>query len=112
MGTEDFLSPQHATPAKPGDEGKVEQGVKDSKSLSLPALRPSGAGTPVLERVDPQSRRESSLDILVSRREGLWGVGGAGNLLKEDPSWFLPYLASAGLWMSVRTSVSPCVILR
>uniref|UniRef100_A0A0G2K8X8 Pleckstrin homology and RhoGEF domain containing G5 n=1 Tax=Rattus norvegicus TaxID=10116 RepID=A0A0G2K8X8_RAT len=54
--------------AKPGDEGKVEQGVKDSKSLSLPALRPSGAGTPVLERVDPQSRRESSLDILAPGR--------------------------------------------
>lgn len=102
MSTEDFLSSQNATPAKPGDESKVEQGVKDSKSLSLPALRPSGAGTPVLERVDPQSRRESSLDILVSRREGLWSVGRvgrAGNLLKEDPSWFLPYLASAGLWL-------------
>nr|XP_035920448.1 pleckstrin homology domain-containing family G member 5 isoform X7 [Halichoerus grypus] len=50
--------------AKPGDEGKVEQGVKDSKSLSLPILRPARAGTPSLERVDPQSRRES-LDILL-----------------------------------------------
>ncbi|EPQ12748.1 Pleckstrin like proteiny domain-containing family G member 5 [Myotis brandtii] len=29
--------------AKPGDEGKVEQGVKDSKSLSLPILQPAGA---------------------------------------------------------------------
>ncbi|CAD7689345.1 unnamed protein product [Nyctereutes procyonoides] len=53
--------------AKPGDEGKVEQGVKDSKSLSLPILRPARAGTPSLERVDPQSRRES-LDILAPGR--------------------------------------------
>lgn len=61
---------QHATLAKPGDEGKVEQGVKDSKSLSLPVLRP-----PLPERIDPQSRRESSLDILVSRRDCacVWG---------------------------------------
>lgn len=91
MGTEDFLSPQHATPAKPGDEGKVEQGVKDSKSLSLPALRPSGAGTPVLERVDPQSRRESSLDILVSRRKGLWGMG-VGYGWGREPSQGRPIL--------------------
>jgi len=61
--------------AKPGDEGKVEQGVKDSKSLSLPILRPARAGTPSLERVDPQSRRES-LDILVRRCQD-WGWGGA-----------------------------------
>ncbi|XP_022370025.1 pleckstrin homology domain-containing family G member 5 isoform X2 [Enhydra lutris kenyoni] len=53
--------------AKPGDEGKVEQGVKDSKSLSLPILRPARAGTPSLERADPQSRRES-LDILAPGR--------------------------------------------
>lgn len=46
--------------AKPGDEGKVEQSVKDPKSLSLPLLRPAaGAGPPVLERVDPQSCREN-----------------------------------------------------
>ncbi|XP_026916376.2 pleckstrin homology domain-containing family G member 5 isoform X6 [Acinonyx jubatus] len=53
--------------AKPGDEGKVEQGVKDSKSLSLPILRPARAGPPSLERVEPQSRRES-LDILAPGR--------------------------------------------
>lgn len=76
--------PQHATLAKPGDEGKVEQGVKDSKSLSLPALRPSGAGPPVSERVDPQSRRESSLDILVSRGP-CWGAGKAGASSRETP---------------------------
>lgn len=52
----------------------MEQGVKDSKSLSLPILRQAGAGPPAQERVDPQSRRES-LDILVRRgqREGHLG---------------------------------------
>ncbi|XP_077007591.1 pleckstrin homology domain-containing family G member 5 isoform X2 [Tamandua tetradactyla] len=52
--------------AKPGNEGKVEQGVKDSKSLSLPILRPAGAGPPGLERGDPQ--RRESLDILAPGR--------------------------------------------
>lgn len=69
LGVEDLSLPPNAAPAKPGDEGKVEQGVKDSKSLSLPILRPAGAGPPGLERTDPQSRRES-LDILVRRRLG------------------------------------------
>ena len=46
--------------------------MKDSKSLSLPILRPAGAGPPTQERVDPQSRRES-LDILV--RRGCVGAG-------------------------------------
>ncbi|MXQ81828.1 hypothetical protein E5288_WYG004864 [Bos mutus] len=62
--------------AKPGDEGKVEQGVKDSKSLSLPILRQAGAGPPAQERVDLQSRRES-LDILV-RRGCVRARGGEG----------------------------------
>lgn len=76
--------------AKPGDEGKVEQGVKDSKSLSLPALRPSGAGTPVLERVDPQSRRESSLDILAPgrRRKNMSEFLGDTSIPgQESPMW-------------------------
>lgn len=66
LGFEDLYLSPHASPAKPGDEGKVEQGVKDSKSLSLPILRQAGAGPPAQERVDLQSRRES-LDILVRR---------------------------------------------
>lgn len=69
-GVEELSLPPNTTPAKPGDEGKVEQGVKESKSLSLPVLRPAGTGPPALERVDPQSRRES-LDILVRRRGGV-----------------------------------------
>ena len=76
------MSP-NVTSAKPGDEGKVEQGVKDSKSLSLPILRPAGAGAPALERVDPQSRRES-LDILV--RRGCVRPGGG-----QGPQWGVPW---------------------
>lgn len=95
--------------AKPGDEGKVEQGVKDSKSLSLPILRPAGAGPPVSERVDSQSRRENSLDILVSRRACRDGCR-AGNLLRKSHVG----LSSASLlgshfckvWLAVRTGVS------
>lgn len=58
-------------PAKPGDEGAVDQGVKDPKSLSLPILRPAGVAPPG-ERGDPQFRRES-LDILVRREKSLKG---------------------------------------
>lgn len=72
----------NAAPAKPGDEGKVEQGVKDSKSLSLPILRPARAGTPSLERVDPQSRRES-LDILVRHCVRT----GGGERLRGEVTW-------------------------
>uniref|UniRef100_A0A2R9BH54 Pleckstrin homology and RhoGEF domain containing G5 n=1 Tax=Pan paniscus TaxID=9597 RepID=A0A2R9BH54_PANPA len=73
-------------PAKPGDEGKVEQGVKDSKSLSLPILRPAGTGPPALERVDPQSRRES-LDILAPgrRRKNMSEFLGEASIPGQEP---------------------------
>ncbi|XP_023371018.1 pleckstrin homology domain-containing family G member 5 isoform X2 [Otolemur garnettii] len=72
--------------AKPGDEGKVEQGVKDSKSLSLPILRPAGPGPPVLERVDPQSRWES-LDILAPsrRRKNMSEFLGEASIPGQEP---------------------------
>lgn len=60
----------------------MEQGVKDSKSLSLPILRPARAGTPSLERVDPQSRRES-LDVLVRRCVRT----GGGERLRGEVTW-------------------------
>ncbi|XP_021055724.1 pleckstrin homology domain-containing family G member 5 isoform X6 [Mus pahari] len=88
--------------AKPGDEGKVEQGVKDSKSLSLPALRPSGAGPPVSERVNPQSRRESSLDILAPgrRRKNMSEFLGEASIPGQEPpapsSCSLPVGSSGG----------------
>ncbi|CAH7447272.1 pleckstrin homology domain-containing family G member 5 [Phodopus roborovskii] len=74
--------------AKPGDEGKVEQGVKDSKSLSLPILRPTtAAGPPVSERVDPQSRRENSLDILAPgrRRKNMSEFLGETSIPGQEP---------------------------
>uniref|UniRef100_A0A2K6JTS8 Pleckstrin homology and RhoGEF domain containing G5 n=1 Tax=Rhinopithecus bieti TaxID=61621 RepID=A0A2K6JTS8_RHIBE len=72
--------------AKPGDEGKVEQGVKDSKSLSLPILRPAGTGPPALERADPQSRRES-LDILAPgrRRKNMSEFLGEASIPGQEP---------------------------
>lgn len=76
--------PPDAAPAKPGDEGKAEQGVKDCKSLSLPILRPAGAGAPAPDRVDPQNRRES-LDILV-RRRAVSGLG-TGPGLRGEARW-------------------------
>ncbi|KAM9687131.1 pleckstrin homology domain-containing family G member 5 isoform 2-T2 [Trichechus inunguis] len=87
--------------AKPGDEGKVEQGVKDSKSLSLPILRPAGAGAPTLEREDPQSRRES-LDILAPgrRRKNMSEFLGEVSIPGQEPptssSCSLPSGSSGG----------------
>ncbi|XP_036020056.1 pleckstrin homology domain-containing family G member 5 isoform X3 [Mus musculus] len=96
--------------AKPGDEGKVEQGVKDSKSLSLPALRPSGAGPPVSERVDPQSRRESSLDILAPgrRRKNMSEFLGEAGIPGHEPpapsSCSLPVGSSGGTSSGINES--------
>ncbi|XP_015446905.1 pleckstrin homology domain-containing family G member 5 isoform X2 [Pteropus alecto] len=72
--------------AKPGDEGKAEQGVKDCKSLSLPILRPAGAGAPALERVDPPNRRES-LDILAPgrRRKNMSEFLGETSIPGQEP---------------------------
>nr|XP_051712858.1 pleckstrin homology domain-containing family G member 5 isoform X7 [Oryctolagus cuniculus] len=72
--------------AKPGDEGKVEQGMKDPKSLSLPTLRPAGAGPPARDRVDPQSRRES-VDILAPgrRRKNMSEFLGEASVPGQEP---------------------------
>uniref|UniRef100_A0ACB8EDU9 Pleckstrin y domain-containing G member 5 n=1 Tax=Sphaerodactylus townsendi TaxID=933632 RepID=A0ACB8EDU9_9SAUR len=56
--------------AKPGDELKVEQAVKDFKSLSLPIMHPSATGpsfpcTPSLDRLEHLPLRRESADILV-----------------------------------------------
>lgn len=77
----------------------MEQGVKDSKSLSLPILRPAGAGPPTQERVDPQSRRES-LDILVRRgcvRPGD-GEGPGGGHLGASLLPLGALLSASGKW--------------
>ncbi|CAM2104598.1 unnamed protein product [Caretta caretta] len=60
--------------AKPGDELKVEQAVKDFKSLSLPIMRSSGSAstflfTPAGERLDQPPFRRESVDILAPGRK-------------------------------------------
>lgn len=58
--------------ARPGDELKVEQSVKDLRSLSLPNMKPSVGGslyilTPASEKAEHGSlSRRESVDILVS----------------------------------------------
>ncbi|CAB1336619.1 unnamed protein product [Coregonus sp. 'balchen'] len=60
--------------ARPGDELKVEQGVKDLRSLSLPNMKPSLVDqgpyilTPGSETVEHSSlgRKEGNVDLLVS----------------------------------------------
>lgn len=59
--------------ARPGDELKVEQGVKDLRSLSLPNMKQCGGQsayilTPATDRPEHGSlgRRDSSVDLLVS----------------------------------------------
>ena len=60
--------------ARPGDELKVEQGVKDLRSLSLPNMKPSGSQSPYIltpgsERVEHGSLgRRENVDLLVSPR--------------------------------------------
>ncbi|XP_061152532.1 pleckstrin homology domain-containing family G member 5 isoform X1 [Syngnathus typhle] len=61
--------------ARPGDELKVEQGVKDMRSLSLPNMKPAGSQTPYIltpanERVEHGSlgRREGADPLGQSRR--------------------------------------------
>ncbi|XP_041701598.1 pleckstrin homology domain-containing family G member 5 isoform X2 [Coregonus clupeaformis] len=62
--------------ARPGDELKVQQGVKDLRSLSLPNMKPSSGGqspyilTPGSERVEHGSlgRKESNVDLLGQAR--------------------------------------------
>ncbi|XP_069096116.1 pleckstrin homology domain-containing family G member 5 isoform X1 [Pleurodeles waltl] len=59
--------------AKPGDELKVEQAVKDFRSLSLPIMRTSGSSSPfifnpALDRPESTSLRRESIDILAPGR--------------------------------------------
>uniref|UniRef100_A0A8D2J602 Pleckstrin homology and RhoGEF domain containing G5 n=1 Tax=Varanus komodoensis TaxID=61221 RepID=A0A8D2J602_VARKO len=60
--------------AKPGDELKVEQAVKDFRSLSLPILHPTGVSTsfpctPSLDRLEQLPLRRESADILAPARQ-------------------------------------------
>uniref|UniRef100_A0A8C7ZGM0 Pleckstrin homology domain containing, family G (with RhoGef domain) member 5b n=1 Tax=Oryzias sinensis TaxID=183150 RepID=A0A8C7ZGM0_9TELE len=58
--------------AKPGDELKVEQGVKDMKSLSLPIMKPSGSPSPyILTPVGESLALRESLDLLARQRKNM-----------------------------------------
>uniref|UniRef100_A0A673HI44 Pleckstrin homology domain-containing family G member 5-like n=1 Tax=Sinocyclocheilus rhinocerous TaxID=307959 RepID=A0A673HI44_9TELE len=76
--------------ARPGDELKVEQSVKDLRSLSLPNMKPSGGGsvyilTPGSERAEHGSlpRREGA-DILARRRKNMTEFLGDANIPSPD----------------------------
>ncbi|XP_063799479.1 pleckstrin homology domain-containing family G member 5 isoform X3 [Pseudophryne corroboree] len=79
--------------AKPGDELKVEQAVKDFRSLSLPIMRNTGAASTYIfsspnDRPDqPPFRRESS-DILAPgrRRKNMTEFLGDASIPVQDPS--------------------------
>uniref|UniRef100_A0AAQ6ISG0 Pleckstrin homology domain containing, family G (with RhoGef domain) member 5b n=1 Tax=Anabas testudineus TaxID=64144 RepID=A0AAQ6ISG0_ANATE len=76
--------------ARPGDELKVEQGVKDLRSLSLPNMKPSGSQspyivTPVSERMEHGSLgRRESIDLLARRRKNMTEFLGETNIPTPD----------------------------
>ncbi|XP_077168875.1 pleckstrin homology domain-containing family G member 5 isoform X3 [Paroedura picta] len=78
--------------AKPGDELKVEQAVKDFKSLSLPIMHPSGMGasfpcTPSLDRLEHLPLRRESADILAPgrQRKNMNEFLGDASIPNQDP---------------------------
>ncbi|KAM4651696.1 pleckstrin homology domain-containing family G member 5 isoform 2-T2 [Discoglossus pictus] len=77
--------------AKPGDELKVEQAVKDFRSLSLPIMRNTGATSayifnPAAERSDQPPFRRESTDILAPgrRRKNMNEFLGDANIPMQD----------------------------
>uniref|UniRef100_A0A8D3BBC3 Pleckstrin homology and RhoGEF domain containing G5 n=1 Tax=Scophthalmus maximus TaxID=52904 RepID=A0A8D3BBC3_SCOMX len=76
--------------ARPGDELKVEQGVKDMKSLSLPNMKPSGGQSPYIltpgsERAEHGSLgRKESVDLLARRRKNMTEFLGETNIPTPD----------------------------
>ncbi|XP_056129554.1 pleckstrin homology domain-containing family G member 5 isoform X1 [Lampris incognitus] len=78
--------------ARPGDELKVEQGVKDLRSLSLPNMKPSGGQSPYIltpgsERVEHGSLgRRESIDLLgqARRRKNMTEFLGETNIPTPD----------------------------
>ncbi|KAM6925579.1 pleckstrin homology domain-containing family G member 5 [Xenentodon cancila] len=78
--------------AKPGDEMKVEQGVKDLRSLSLPNMKPAGSQSPYIlapgtEKVAHESLgRRESIDLLgqARRRKNITEFLGETNIPTPD----------------------------
>ncbi|KAM4704086.1 pleckstrin homology domain-containing family G member 5 [Rhinophrynus dorsalis] len=78
--------------AKPGDELKVEQAVKDFRSLSLPIMRNTGATSafifnPAMDRPDQQPFKRESSDILAPgrRRKNMNEFLGDASIPVQDP---------------------------
>uniref|UniRef100_A0A8C5MKX1 Pleckstrin homology and RhoGEF domain containing G5 n=1 Tax=Leptobrachium leishanense TaxID=445787 RepID=A0A8C5MKX1_9ANUR len=79
--------------AKPGDELKVEQAVKDFRSLSLPIMRNTGATsayifTPPTERSDQNAPKKDNPDILAPgrRRKNMNEFLGDATIPMQDSS--------------------------
>uniref|UniRef100_A0A3P8RN44 Pleckstrin homology domain containing, family G (with RhoGef domain) member 5b n=1 Tax=Amphiprion percula TaxID=161767 RepID=A0A3P8RN44_AMPPE len=76
--------------ARPGDELKVEQSVKDLRSLSLPNMKPSGGQSPYIltpgsEKVEHGSLgRRESIDLLARRRKNMTEFLGETNIPTPD----------------------------
>uniref|UniRef100_A0A3B4CW48 DH domain-containing protein n=1 Tax=Pygocentrus nattereri TaxID=42514 RepID=A0A3B4CW48_PYGNA len=76
--------------ARPGDELKVEQGVKDLRSLSLPNMKNSSGGSPYIlapanEKVEHGSlTRRESVDILARRRKNMTEFLGDASIPSPD----------------------------
>uniref|UniRef100_A0A3B5B012 Pleckstrin homology and RhoGEF domain containing G5 n=1 Tax=Stegastes partitus TaxID=144197 RepID=A0A3B5B012_9TELE len=78
--------------ARPGDELKVEQGVKDLRSLSLPNMKPSGGQSPYIltpgnDKVEHGSLgRRESIDLLgqARRRKNMTEFLGETNIPTPD----------------------------
>uniref|UniRef100_A0A7N9AM66 Pleckstrin homology domain containing, family G (with RhoGef domain) member 5b n=1 Tax=Mastacembelus armatus TaxID=205130 RepID=A0A7N9AM66_9TELE len=76
--------------ARPGDELKVEQGVKDLRSFSLPNMKPCGVQSPYIltpgsERVEHGSLgRRESVDLLARRRKNMTEFLGETNIPTPD----------------------------
>ncbi|CAN9515640.1 unnamed protein product [Ophioblennius macclurei] len=78
--------------ARPGDELKVEQGVKDLRSLSLPNMKPSGVQSPYIltpggEKMEHGSLgRRESIDLLgqARRRKNMTEFLGEANIPTPD----------------------------
>uniref|UniRef100_A0A671TY62 Pleckstrin homology and RhoGEF domain containing G5 n=1 Tax=Sparus aurata TaxID=8175 RepID=A0A671TY62_SPAAU len=76
--------------ARLGDELKVEQGVKDLRSLSLPNMKPSAGQSPYIltpgsEKVEHGSLgRKESVDLLARRRKNMTEFLGETNIPTPD----------------------------
>ncbi|XP_039223122.1 pleckstrin homology domain-containing family G member 5 isoform X2 [Crotalus tigris] len=85
--------------AKPGNDLKVEEAVKDSKSLSLPILRPAGISpsflaTPSLDRLEQISLRRESTDAVGPGRQRKNMNEFLGDVRIQNPDLLPPAVSS------------------